>query len=363
MSAKRPERRRRNSRLARLGRGLKAILEKPFNAVKDVFEYLGDHDWGLYSAGLSFYALISLTPFVVLAVIVGGAVFGTERATAELYAAVMSEAGPQVASLVVGFAAGARDATSLSLASVFGLVILLWSSTNLFTQVRSSLHEMWGIDPPASRPGGIGGAIVRFFRYRLFAALGTLVFGALFLALLAMRVALSLVEERAGDFLDVPFWVWDIAEVVTAVIFITLFVRIVYRLLPDRSPRGLGPWIGALLTGLLLILGRTGVATYLTVGNVSSAYGATGALVIFLGWAYWSSYVFLLGARVTYVLAHHWGRWPEPQATPALAGGAEPAPLAPEVEAEASAAGLVTACEPPRPGGPGPRISSGRGSA
>jgi len=281
-------------------------LARPYKFVSDLIEYLSDHDWGIYSAGLAFYALLALTPFVILAVVVGGAVFGSDLAQAELRNAIMAEAGPQVADLVVGFAKGAADLTSVSLASVFAIILLMWSSTNLFTQVRNGLHEMFGIEPPAESQGGVGTAIIKFLRYRLFAALGTVAFGTLFVALLGTRLALSFVEQGSAELLDVPFWVWDIADIIVALAFITIAVRVIYWLLPDRRPVGAAPWIGALVTAVLLVLGRTGVALYLSVGSVSTAYGAAGALVVFLGWAYWSAYVFLLGARVTWVLAEQW---------------------------------------------------------
>lgn len=294
-----------------LRRGLAAA----FGFMKGIVEYLSDHDWSLYAAGLAFYGLISLTPFVVLAVAVGGAVFGDELARSELHHSLEASAGLPVADLVAGFARDAGDVLSLSLASLFAVIVLLWSSTNLFTQVRSALHEVWGIEPPEKTTGGLRGAIRRFFRYRLFAAVGTFVVGAMFLALLAIRVGLDFVEATSADFLTVPFWVWDVVEVGVSLAFVTVFVRIVYRLLPDMSPPGKAPWIGAFVTAVLLVLGRTGLAVYLSVGTVGSAYGTAAALVVFLGWAYWSALSFLFGARLAFVLASRWGKWPEPQTT------------------------------------------------
>jgi len=284
-------------------KALGKLLARPYAFLENLFEYLGDHDWGIYSAGLAFYALLALTPFVILAVVIGGAVFGTEHAQAELYNAIMAEAGPQVADLVVGFAAGAADITSVSIASILAVILLLWSSTSLFTQVRSGLHEMFGIEPPPSGNGGFGKAVVKFLRYRLFAALGTLAFGTIFIGLLGTRLALSFVEAGSEELLDVPLWIWDVIDILVALVFVTVSTRVIYWVLPDRRPTGLAPWIGGLVTAVLLVLGRTGVALYLSVGTVSTAYGAAGAIVVFLGWAYWSAYVFLLGARVTWVLA------------------------------------------------------------
>jgi membrane protein len=157
---------------------------------------------------------------------------------------------------------------------------------------------------------------VKFVRQRLFALLGTVVFGGLFIVLLGTRVALSAVASGASSLFDVPLWVWDVVDLIVAIATMTLLVRVVYRLLPDRAPRGLAPWIGSLITALLVILGRTGVALYLSVGTVGSVYGAAGTIVVFLGWAYFCAWVFLLGAHLTYALARHWKRWPETQETP-----------------------------------------------
>jgi membrane protein len=312
-------------------------FERPYAFIKDVITYLADHDWNLYSAGLSFYALLSLTPFVVLAVVIGGLVFGNEVARKELIAAIEVQAGPQVADLVGGLAEGAADLTTLSIASMLSFVVLVWSSTNLFLRVRSALHEVWGIEPPQKGQRGVLKAVVRFLRVRLFSALGTVAFGTLFLALLALRVVLTVVESGAESLLDLPFWFWDLVDLGVALVFVTIFVRIVYRLLPDQSPPGKAPWIGGLVTAVLLVLGRTGVAVYLSVGTVSSAYGAAGALVVFLLWAYSSALVFLFGARLTYALASLWGEWPQPQFSVAH-GVAEAAPKKPEtVVAEAAA--------------------------
>lgn len=285
--------------------------ETAFNFMKSIVEFLSDHNWGLNAAGLAFYALVSMTPFILLAVALGGLFFDTDLAKAELAAAVGREAGPQVAELVVGFAEGAADVLSVSVASIIGVVVLLWSSTNLFTQVRNALHVMWSLKKTETAGGGVWHAIVDFLRQRGLAALGTLIFGALFIALLASRVILTAVSAKTNELLAVPVWVWDIVDIAVAVTFMTLLVRAVYRVIPDLSPAGWAPWIGALVTACLIVVGRTGVAVYLSVGTVDSAYGAAGTLVVFLGWAYFCAWVFLFGARLTHSLACRWHCWPD----------------------------------------------------
>jgi len=280
------------------GRRLARISVATLKTVIAVARYLMQRDASLLAAGLAFFAMISLAPFIVLAVALGGAFFGRDTAQGELHARVAGELGTQVADFVVGLAKNAADAQSLSIATIVGIVLLLWSSTRLFMEVRRALHAMWQIPPPIEFTFRL--AVVKYLKARLFAALGTVIFGALFLALLGSRVALNVVADLVSGF---PINLWVVLEPVLAVGLVTLLVMIVFKLLPDQGPRGWPLWVGALATAAFLLVGRTLVALYVSAGAIDTAYGAAGSAVVFLIWAYWSSLAFLFGARLAWALA------------------------------------------------------------
>jgi membrane protein len=277
-------------------------LERAFlstlKTVVAVARYLMQRDASLLAAGLAFFAMISLAPFIVLAVALGGFFFGKEAAQLELHTRVADELGPQVADFVVGLAKNAADAQSLSIATIVGIVLLMWSSTRLFMEVRRALHAMWQIPPPIER--GFRGALLSYLKGRLFSAIGTVIFGAIFLGLLGSRLALSIVSEFVASF---PIDIWWVLEPILSVAVVTSLVMIVFKLLPDRGPRGWTLWAGALATAVLLMVGRSLVALYVTAGAIDTAYGAAGSAVVFLVWAYWSSLAFLFGARLAWALA------------------------------------------------------------
>lgn len=277
---------------------VKNVLLATVGTVVSVAKYMVQRDASLLAAGLAFFAMISLAPFIVLAVAMGGWVFGREAAQGELHARIASEVGTQVADFVVGLAKNAADAESLSIATIIGLVLLLWSSTRLFMEVRRALHAMWQIPPPLEL--GFRGAVIGYLRARLFAAIGTIVFGAMFLALLGSRVALNVVADLVSGF---PIAIWSVLEPLIALGVVTCLVMIVFKLLPDRGPRGWALWSGAAATALMLVVGRTLVSLYVSAGAIDTAYGAAGSAVIFLVWAYWSSLAFLFGARLAWALA------------------------------------------------------------
>lgn len=276
----------------------KNVVVATVGTVVSVAKYMVQRDASLLAAGLAFFAMISLAPFIVLAVAMGGWIFGREAAQGELHARIASEVGAQVADFVVGLAKNAADAESLSIATIIGLVLLLWSSTRLFMEVRRALHAMWQIPPPLELSFRV--AVIGYLRARLFAAIGTIVFGAMFLALLGSRVALNVLADLVSGF---PIAIWSVLEPLIALGVVACLVMIVFKLLPDRGPRGWALWSGAAATAVMLVVGRTLVSLYVSAGAIDTAYGAAGSAVVFLVWAYWSSLAFLFGARLTWALA------------------------------------------------------------
>jgi membrane protein len=287
--------------------------------------FLGERQASLLAAGLAFFALISLAPFLVIAVGVGGAIFGTELAQAELRARIGDDLGPQVTEFIVGLTDGATDALSLSLASVFGLSLLFWSSMRLFAEVRGALHTIWGLPRPAAglvMPAGgfsLKALVLGFLKTRLLAASGTIGLGAVFLALLASRLFLArLLGDGDGDGNpEVPFGLWWLIEYLVALLTLALVVHGLYRYLPDDGPRGRALAIGSVITAFLLLLGRSAVGLYVSFATITSVHGAAGTLIVILIWAYWSALVFLFGARITWALRQRWhGQDPPLKATP-----------------------------------------------
>lgn len=282
------------------------VVRDTFTTAYSAIGFLGERQASLLAAGLAFFALISLAPFVILAVAIGGAIFGPEATRAELQIQLSHNVGPEVTEFALSLAKGAANEVSLSIASLIGLAVLFWSSMRLFGEVRESLHAIWNLPPPTEK--SIRGAILRYLKARLLAALGTLAFGAVFLVLLASRLVLTNIFGLTPGTqpLAVPWALWSLFEYIVSLSLFTGIVYLVYRFLPDRGPRGKALFVGSLITAVLLLLGRGAVGLYVSVGAIGSAYGAAGALIVFLIWAYWSALVFLFGARITYALRERW---------------------------------------------------------
>ena len=55
---------------------------------------------------------------------------------------------------------------------------------------------------------------------------------------------------------------------------------------------------GAVISALLLTVGKTLIGLYLGYTGTASAYGAAGSLVVFLVWVYYSAQIIFFGAEL-----------------------------------------------------------------
>jgi membrane protein len=65
--------------------------------------------------------------------------------------------------------------------------------------------------------------------------------------------------------------------------------------------------IGAAVTSVLFMIGKSLIGWYIGTSAVGSTYGAAGSLIVLLLWVYYSVQIFLLGAEFTKVFANRVG--------------------------------------------------------
>ena len=73
----------------------------------------------------------------------------------------------------------------------------------------------------------------------------------------------------------------------------------IFKVLPDVRIAWKDVWAGALVTAILLAIGKLLLGKYLVYRGIGSAYGAAGSLVVFLVWVYYVSLVALFGGQLT----------------------------------------------------------------
>src|SRR6187399_3335223 len=98
-------------------------------------------------AALAFYALFSLTPILVMAIAVAGYFFGEKAAQGDIFAEVAGLVGPNGAQAIQALLLAARNPASGFVATIVAGVLFVVAATTVFVELKSSLDELWEIDP------------------------------------------------------------------------------------------------------------------------------------------------------------------------------------------------------------------------
>jgi membrane protein len=278
--------------LAKSGMNYKAIwsnLLRTFSAWKE-------HEAPRLGAALAFYSILSLAPLVILTVAIVALVFGHSAAQDKLVAQVQDMLGQPGADAVKGMLEHAQKPASGALASVIGVITLLFGASGVAGELQSALNRMWDVQP--ENPGGIWGAI----KQRLFSFGMVLGVGFLLLISLLVSAALAAFGKFAGGFLPLPEAALDAINFIVSLAGVAALFALIFRYVPAIRVPWKTVWIGAIATAVLFTIGKFLIGLYLGKSAVGSPYGAAGSIIVIIVWIYYSSMIFLFGAEFTHVL-------------------------------------------------------------
>jgi membrane protein len=245
-------------------------------------------------AGLAYYALFTVVPFLALTTALAEQIFGLVDVAGYL-ADRLEQLG-----IVDAGEAGESIATELnrgSVTSTLGIIgagSLLFASSLVFLALVDAINTIWDV-PVRS---GIRNSV----RRRLVSFLMVLVTGVVVIAALAVSTVSGAVErfvpgsfEVAGTVTDLIGWA---ASASTLAIALTLLFRYVG---PVRAP-WLSTALSAVATSFLMVIGAQAIGWYLTNFGGSSLSGAFGAVLLTLSWVYYEAQILLGGVQLVKVL-------------------------------------------------------------
>lgn len=269
------------------------------------FEWLDDNVQRL-GAALAYYTVFSLAPLLIIAIAIAGLAFGQEAAQGQIIGQVEDLLGEQGAKAIQGMIESARQPTAGIVASLLGIIMLLFGATGAFAQLQDALNTIWGVTPKPRR------GVIGILKDRLLSFLMVIGVGFLLLVSLVLSAGLAALGKFFGNLLPVPEAILQIVNFIVSFGVITLLFGMMYKILPDVKIGWSDVWIGAAMTALLFSVGKFLIGLYLGKSGVASAYGAAGSLVLILLWVYYSSQILLFGAEFTFVYANKYGSRIEP---------------------------------------------------
>lgn len=255
-----------------------------------VTEWL-DHRASSKGAALAFYTLFSLAPVLVLVIAVAGFFYGAEAAQGQLINELRGLVGAQGADTIQAILAGARNQDTGRFATIVATVLLIVGATTVFSELKDSLDEIWGIPPP--QDAGLWNVV----RTRLLSFGVILVLGFLLMVSLVISAATTVAEKFiSGVWQEAAIVMGWIASGIGFLVIATLF-GVIFKLLPRAKLSWKDVTIGALGTATMFTLGKFGIGLYIGNSGTTDSFGAAGSLIALLLWVYYSAQIFFLGAE------------------------------------------------------------------
>lgn len=245
------------------------------------------HNIFFHASSISYYAALSIAPFLLILLQVG-ALLGN-RLQSELISQTYFVLGPEVGKITEMIFSNANE--GINFASISGIIgggTLLFTASIVFIQLRFSLDNIYGYyDPEVSR------SFTDIVKERLFSMVVVIFTAVLFF--LSLFVS-NIVKYVAGADMEEGVWGQIISNFLSFLINMMMFSA-VYYFAPTRTPRLKSAFKMAIFTSVAFIFGKILMGLYFKNVAMSSVYGAAGTLLVFLVWAYYSSFTMFLSVE------------------------------------------------------------------
>ena len=173
-----------------------------FRLLKESFREWQQDKGSLLAAALAYYTVFSITPLLVMAIAIAGAVFGQDTARGEILEQINELVGEQGAQAIETALANANQPQLGSIASIISMVVLLVGASGVFAQLQEALNTVWNV---RAKPDG---GIWEFIRKRLLSFGMVLAIGFLLLVSLILSAILSGIGKLEINLLPglTPLW-------------------------------------------------------------------------------------------------------------------------------------------------------------
>src|SRR5215210_1068520 len=267
------------------------IIEVGKRSIRKFFE----HPMSTYAAALAYRGLFGLFPFVLILVVLAGAL-GLADFLDQAIDHASAESSQHVPQQLERMIERAEEQAGGELL-FFGVVLALWSISALAGTLTEAFNAAYEV--PETR---------RWWKVLLL----SLAFGPILALTVIVSIGLMLIGpqlvERIAELVgldEVFVLLWEWLRFPVALTLLAVVLSLVYRFGPDVEQRFRTVVLGAALAVVLWAISSVGFSFYLAnFADYGATYGSLGAAVGLLFYLYLTASVVLLGAEVNAAIYH-----------------------------------------------------------
>ncbi len=259
--------------------------------VRTAFASFGETGAPEAAASISYYAIFSLFPLLLLLITTGSYFMNSQSAVQQLTTTIIS-AIPVSRTLIEKNIQSILDQRGT--VGLIGILGLLWSGTGVFTVLSVNINRSFPKSSPRSLISARLSALVMVVVLTLLLAMAFL--SRAFFGLLPR---LSIPFVQGINLLDTTFWAVMTSLIPWLLIFM-MFLGL-YRFIPNTLVLWRQSFWGALVAASLWEIATGGFTWYVGSGlaRYEIIYGSLGAVVALMFYIYLTSWIVLFGAHLT----------------------------------------------------------------
>lgn len=270
---------------------MKHISTSTKHYLKEFVDDIDKHEIFLLSASIAYTTALALAPFVLILLSVAS-LLGPEMQQ-KLSESMTSTIGPKAGQAILVVIKSTQGHPSLtSISSIVGFVILVFSASAIFSQLRIALNKI-NEHKATTEEGGVKG----FIKDRVF-CIG-LVFGFAFLSVVSLLLSSILTAIFPGG----EGMLWKSMNFLVNFLMFSSVFTLIYRFIPSDKLSWKTCSISGLISTVFYLMGKNFISLYLGKAAIVSSYGAAGSLIAFLIWVYYTALTLLVSYEFSKVLA------------------------------------------------------------
>lgn len=264
------------------------LINKSFiTRIKIISDKISRDNLFLLSSSISYYSALALAPFALILLAVASFLGpGMQKDIVKQTSLTLS---PQVGQMLKMVFENVNEGVNIgSISGIIGAVVLLSTASMVFLQFRYSFDVIYGtFNPKLSK------SLMESVKEKLFAMLFVLLSAVVFLA--SIFASGIFIEIFGGEGNTV--WSTVVVLYLNFMVYLGMFSAI-HHFVPTRRSPVVDTLKKAAFSSVFFMLGNFLLAYYLKSVAADSVYGAAGAILVFLTWSYYSSFIVFLSVVI-----------------------------------------------------------------
>ncbi|MGI5992835.1 MAG: YihY/virulence factor BrkB family protein [Methanosarcina sp.] len=261
---------------------------------RTVKEWLEDNAL-THSAALAFYFVLSLPSLLLLSASIGGIFLKSKSIQDNILNHLEGIVDEAMRNMIILLFERIPELSSLSINALIGLILLFWSASNIFRQLKNFLERAWDIKPTEANN------LKDFIKDIVTSFVIVILFGGLLVMSILVEGFLYAASKLFQQLLPFSPLIADYTGSIASFLILSLFFILVYRVLPDKSFDFKSIFVGSFVTAILVTIGKYALVLYFAYSSPTSVYGAIGSIIGLFLLFYYSSIMITLGAEFTKV--------------------------------------------------------------